>query len=682
MKPIPEQKNIEPNFKEIPEGLNIVPAPGGSTIQGGKFAVGGGKTELNSSGVSTFKDVVIGSKQVVISSGEDIQKAIDSLTNGGTVYLRAGTHLVESNITLSNSVKILGENRDNTIINFNSTSAHFIVAGTDAYTTGTISSIGSGGTVVTGSGTSWNTSNNVTTSHQIFIDNRWYKITSVDSDTQVTLAEPYKDAATFSGTYRAVKLRTDIHFNSLTMKNSTSQVIDFDDVRDVRMDDLLLISNNKGFTMDNFTFVVSSGIIITNSTSNGYELTNGKFFNSQPIASQGNGGHGCVLNSISSCAWIYCANDGNTNDGVNATSIDKCALTIQTDGNGGQGIEFVSGCDDNRIYSNSNANTSDGVKLTASSDNNVITTSVIRANGGYGVNIAASTCDNNVIATNHFGGNTSEAVNDSGTGTKVTGNIGVVDNATDVQIFTSSGTYTKPSGAVSVKVQIWGAGGGGGDAVASSSAGGGGGGSYLENTFDASDIGATETITIGSGGTSGAQGGNTTFGSLMTVYGGGGGSTTANGQSGGGGGGAGVSGKGNTGTSGASSGTGGTGGAPLGSAADTANGGYGGAGGGSGGTGGLSVYGGAGGGGVTNDITGGAGGSSIYAGGGGGAGGTSSAGSGGVSEFSGNGGAGGSNANGTAGTQPAGGGGGASSSSGTKTGGTGGDGQVIVTSFI
>jgi len=101
----------------------------------------------------------------------------------------------------------------------------------------------------------------------------------------------------------------------------------------------------------------------------------------------------------------------------------------------------------------------------------------------------------------------------------------------DQVTFTSSGTWTKDSGLVRVRVQTWGGGGGGNNTV---NDGGGGGGGYSEKWFEAADLGATETVTIGSGGsTGGGNGGDTTFGSLLTAYGGEGGGSTVGGNAGG-----------------------------------------------------------------------------------------------------------------------------------------------------
>lgn len=75
--------------------------------------------------------------------------------------------------------------------------------------------------------------------------------------------------------------------------------------------------------------------------------------------------------------------------------------------------------------------------------------------------------------------------------------------AADQQVFTSSGTWTKPSGfgaKAYAFIQAWGAGGGGARHSTANNAGGGGGGGYKEFWILLSSLGATETVTIGAGG--------------------------------------------------------------------------------------------------------------------------------------------------------------------------------------
>lgn len=111
-----------------------------------------------------------------------------------------------------------------------------------------------------------------------------------------------------------------------------------------------------------------------------------------------------------------------------------------------------------------------------------------------------------------------------------------------VQVFTSSGTYTTPPLAQRVDVVLFGPGGGGGSGRRGASGSlrlGGNPGSHgaaNRSTFAVSSLGATETVTIGAGGTAGAaqtadstngnsgsNGGNTSFGSHAIAPGGNGG---------------------------------------------------------------------------------------------------------------------------------------------------------------
>lgn len=254
----------------------------------------------------------------------------------------------------------------------------------------------------------------------------------------------------------------------------------------------------------------------------------------------------------------------------------------------------------------------------------------------------------------------------AGTGISITNASGSITIASsvsvpgvNVQTFTSAGsnTWTKPSGYAAgsrVFLQAWGAGGGGGRG---SGVAGGGGGGYNERWLLLSDMGATETVTIGTGGAArttngtGNDGTNTTVGSLLTAYAG----------SGGGGGGGQLS---------AGSST--SGGLPKFAAYFTDN-----------GTSLTGVYyQGDSGFGIATFMHGAGGASSSGVAGnsfwGGGGGGSSNNTTAGTSKNGGSGGAGSNASNGTAGSQP--GGGGGATNSGTSSG-KGGDGQVIITVF-
>lgn len=115
------------------------------------------------------------------------------------------------------------------------------------------------------------------------------------------------------------------------------------------------------------------------------------------------------------------------------------------------------------------------------------------------------------------------------TGLEFTNPNGIPGN---IQVFTSSGTWTRPSGIDQVYVKAWGAGGGGG----ARQGGGGGGGGYAEGLID---VTGNVTVTIGAAGTGGSSGagtagGNTTFAgsTTLTANGGGAGLESAGGAGG------------------------------------------------------------------------------------------------------------------------------------------------------
>jgi hypothetical protein len=133
-----------------------------------------------------------------------------------------------------------------------------------------------------------------------------------------------------------------------------------------------------------------------------------------------------------------------------------------------------------------------------------------------------------------------------------TGTLAISASTPNVQVFLSSGSYTIPTGATFVRVEVFGSGGGGGGGGTAASGpmyggGGGGGGGWSEMTFRAADLTSPVTITMGAAGTggtgaassganggNGTGGGNTSFGNYLKVTNGGGGfgGTSSNGFNG------------------------------------------------------------------------------------------------------------------------------------------------------
>lgn len=93
-----------------------------------------------------------------------------------------------------------------------------------------------------------------------------------------------------------------------------------------------------------------------------------------------------------------------------------------------------------------------------------------------------------------------------------------------MQVFTSSGTWTKPAGINLIRVRLVGGGGAGAISTSSNVTGGGAGG-YAEEIIDVSAV-ATVSVTVGNAGASnGAAGGTSSFGAYLSATGGGGGNS-------------------------------------------------------------------------------------------------------------------------------------------------------------
>jgi len=108
----------------------------------------------------------------------------------------------------------------------------------------------------------------------------------------------------------------------------------------------------------------------------------------------------------------------------------------------------------------------------------------------------------------------------------------IIPRATNAQVFTASGTYTPSFGMRSCTVEIAGGGGGSGGCPATGAfqyavSCGGGGAGYAKVLMTAAQVGASVTVTVGSGGSggvaganAGTAGGTSTFGSFISAAGG------------------------------------------------------------------------------------------------------------------------------------------------------------------
>jgi hypothetical protein len=418
-----------------------------------KFFLGnaaGNKVTWDGSTLSITGNFTIGSLWSTAGPGDNLQTAVNTLSaaGGGILYLKSGTFTQSSNLTVPSSVSIVGVSPTSSIINFNSTSAHLIYAGSSVYTTGTITSI-TFGVNVTGSGTLWLA--NVTAGQSLFLGTRWYTIAAVTSNTTLILAEGYGDNVTLPSAYRISSIVTDVLLQNVGLQNSTGTAAVFTDCRRITFNNVLFVSNNVGYSITNASEVVKSRVGTFASTSDGFQCTNVGFCNWNSVNSNSNGGNGATLNNVKNLALLPGSANGNTGDGYNLTTVVNSVFLVEASSNGGKGMTMVLGCTNVDVYSGDvQNNTSDGIKLTASAMNCHIWGISITGNGGYGINIVDSTSTNNSISTNNFSTNASGALNDIGTGTIVRGNSGLSDNTNGNAVSFSSYGGDGSDGAVTI----------------------------------------------------------------------------------------------------------------------------------------------------------------------------------------------------------------------------------------
>lgn len=224
---------------------------------------------------------------------------------------------------------------------------------------------------------------------------------------------------------------------------------------------------------------------------------------------------------------------GNTNV-VKVSSSDTTAGFLNDKISAGNGIAkaITSGGSNEGLSISASLATDPGLEFNSGGLRVKNTTGITRTSSGIGVD--SGTTAGKVVVLD--GSARLPAVD----GSQLTGISGV--KSVYQQVFTSSGTYTPVTGMVYATIECVGGGGGGSGVSGAAGAGGGSGGGaggYSRGVYSAATIGASRSITIGSGGsggafnTSGTGGGNTVVTGIQTCNGGSGGAVGTGGDGGG-----------------------------------------------------------------------------------------------------------------------------------------------------
>jgi parallel beta-helix repeat protein len=404
---------------------------------------------------------------MVAPSGGDYTTIQAALAAGKkTIFVRDGTYVLTSDIDITeDGTAIIGESRDGVIIDSNNSAYGIVAIGDTAILSdATQVSISNGTKTVTGSGTSW--MGKVSPGEYIMLGYEWYKIQTVNSDTQLTLVETYHGRTLSGQGYQIASLLANLRLENLTVRRY-SEVdhggIDWEYVLNSTIENCAVTNSStygiyvigyycrldKNEVRHNGTGIRIFGwnnSLCENSCSNNAQdgiYLWGPQSSVSGNACDSNGENGIHVdfgsrNSLTGNTCKYNASNGvildsasencvqgntcsfNGNDGIylyyyftfnNVVNGNTC------NSNGAYGIAFYSGPIHNTASGNSCAgNGSGGIRINASSRNSLLG-NIATSNTNYGISVINSSSENNIVTGNMMYWNSGGAGFDGGTGT-------------------------------------------------------------------------------------------------------------------------------------------------------------------------------------------------------------------------------------------------------------------------
>lgn len=456
--PLSDISNIAPST--IGDGFST-----GSTemvthaLQSGTFQTGVRGWQIDAEGNAEFNNGTfrgtfeIGGTLITVSDIANLATAISdvSAAGGGTVALVPDTYTATQSYSIPSNVTIDG---NGSTIDFGGGAFQFLMQGTNAYSTGTVS-VNFNSTTVTGVGTTWIAG---MIGQSILLGDFYYTITARASNTSITISPSFKGVNISGDTYVIATTVDGVALVNITIQNSSISLIKARYVNGFTVDTLTASTGDIGLEIrDTFAPILRNFSTETCTTA-------GLLLNNTPYAT-------LDIFNILSGAGASLTRVSNTGIGVGSwQKITGVALSFTNCYNIGlenysiieatsHGIEFVSGNSDIDVVSGyTNTVGGDGIKLTASTNRVTVNAQSLLNYTGYGINIAASSCTNNIIYPLSYGGGGSGTLSDSGTGTVViaddtaygaswNGNLGVAtknavyDKIETISLSSSFGTF-------------------------------------------------------------------------------------------------------------------------------------------------------------------------------------------------------------------------------------------------
>ena len=224
-----------------------------------------------------------------------------------------------------------------------------------------------------------------------------------------------------SAAWRIVINGNDVSLDNLTIRNSTSAAVSADGFDNIIVSNVTVSACDMGFDYANVDQITFENIVVSSPTTIGARLNNCSNVGVRDFAMTTPGTYGWHIIDSDSMTFagisvVAPASGGMLISGSDSLTIFSGAVVNAT------GIGIECSASNTNIHIDDivvNGSSSDGIKFTATTDRSFINKCTIINNGGYGINIAASTCDDNIISDIYYVSNTSGNINDAGTGTQI-----------------------------------------------------------------------------------------------------------------------------------------------------------------------------------------------------------------------------------------------------------------------
>lgn len=371
-----------------------------------------GNAEFNN---GTFRGTfIIGGSLITVTDIANLQSAIDEVSTlgGGTVALAPDDYTATSSFTIPSGVTVDG---NGSTIDFGGGAYQFLIQGTNAYSTGTIT-VTFGSANVVGVGTTWTAA---MVGQSILLGDYWYTIATRTDNTHIALSSNFIGTNLSGDTYVIATTVDGSNLLNLTLTNSSTKLVEIRYINGMKMDSIICDIGTYGVYARDSGSLLWLNSVISNCTSGGFYGNNIPFSNLNNYFVFNITGTGIDLIRDTNAAFNTGSVQAITGVGVkmtNCVNMDYAVFSLIECTS--HGVEIVSGCQGIDIIDGYiNTTGGDGVKFTASNTGiQCITTSIYNTTG-YGINNAASSNNSITIGINYYSSCTSGNVNNAGTGT-------------------------------------------------------------------------------------------------------------------------------------------------------------------------------------------------------------------------------------------------------------------------